>query len=295
MNLRRLEYFLTLAQTVNMHKASELLSISPPALSKAMKVLEQELETILWLRDGRRILLTDAGRALLKKTPALIDQLQALKRNLTETSDRPAPVRIGTFEVFSTYFLRFLNELKWDHHSLEMHELLPGEVEKYVASGDVDIGMTYMPVPHHDLDFLKVTSIEMGVFTLHGAFKNVPQRELPFVVPVSPLQGVPTKMRGLDGWPDDAYERNILHRVTLLESALELCRQGRVAGYFPVFIVQEHNLRMNEKFRLERRPSPYKGRVCRADVYLVKRKSTVESDVIKQIAKALRLICRSET
>lgn len=295
MNIRRLEYFLTLAHTGNMHKASELLNISPPALSKAMKVLEEELETNLWIRDGRRIILTDTGRTLLKNTPAFIEQMKTLKRNLTETDSGPKPVRIGTFEVFSTYFLRFLNELKWDHHSLEMHELLPGEVEKYVASGEVDIGITYMPVPHPDLDFLKVTSIEMGVFTLHNAFRNVPQQELPYVVPVTPLQGVPTKMRGLDGWPEDAYERKILHRVTLLESALELCRQGRVAGYFPVFIVNEHNQRVNEKFRLERKQTPYKGRVCRADVFLVKRKSTVESDLFKQIGKSLRLICQSSS
>jgi DNA-binding transcriptional LysR family regulator len=291
MNFRRLEYFLTLAQTGNLRKASELLHVSAPALSKAMKVLEEELETNLWIRDGRNIILTDSGKSLLKRAPALIDDLKDLKDSLnTEEKGRKA-IRIGTFEVFSTYFLSFLDRLGWDNHSLELHELLPGEIERYVASGEIDIGLTYMPIPESSVDFLKVTSIEMGVFTRKGAFKGVAQNELPFVIPVMPLQGVPTKVRGLDGWPEDAYQRKVLHKVTLMESALELCRQGRAAGYFPAFVAEEHNKRVSEKFQLERRKSPYQGRVCKTDVFIVKRKSYEENESIKQLAKAVRQIC----
>jgi DNA-binding transcriptional LysR family regulator len=291
MNLKRLEYFLTLAQTGNLRQASEMLHISPPALSKAMKVLEEELEAKLWIQNGRGIMLTDSGKSLLRKAPSLMADLQRLKESLNSTAVGPQPIRIGTFEVFSTYFLSFMDKLKWDNHSLELHELLPGEVEKFVLQGDLDIGITYMPIPDPQLDFMKVTAIEMGVFTRKDSFKGVPQQELPFVIPVMPLQGVPTKVRGLDGWPEDAYQRKILHKVTLLESALELCRQGRVAGYFPAFVADEHNKRVQEHLRLERRRSPYNGRVCKADVFIVKRKSYEETDVVKQLAKAIRLIC----
>jgi DNA-binding transcriptional LysR family regulator len=291
MNLRRLEYFLVLAQTGHVHKASELLHVSAPALSKAMKVLEDELDVALWVREGRKIILTDAGKSLLRKAPHLMEELRKLKESLTTRTDGPMPIRIGTFEVFSTYFLTFLEKLNWDNHSLELHELLPGEVERYVVQGDVDMGITYMPIPDAQLDFMRVTSIEMGVFTLRGAFRGVAQTDLPFVIPVMPLQGVPTKVRGLDGWPEDAYQRRVLHKVTLLESALELCRQGRVAGYFPTFVVEEHNKRVNEKYRLERRKSPYPGRVCRADVFLVKRKSMAENILHKQLARAIHTIC----
>jgi DNA-binding transcriptional LysR family regulator len=291
MNIKRLEYFLVLGQTGNLRKAGEMLNVTAPALSKAMRVLEDETGAKLWIRDGRKIILTDSGKRLLKKVPALIEDVKSVLESLTSKNDGPQPIRIGTFEVFSTYFLKFLDRLDWNDHALELHELLPGEVEKHVVAGDVDLGITYLPIAHPDLDFLKVSSIEMGVFTRQGAFKGVPQMELPFVVPVSPLQGVPTKARGLDGWPEDAYRRKVLHRVTLLESALELCRQGRVAGYFPVFIANEHNARVKDEFRLERRKTPYAGRVCRADVFLVKRKSDEESVVAKQIAKAVRLVC----
>ncbi len=293
MNLKRLEYFMTVAQTGNLRKASEMLNVSPPAISKAMKLLEQELETSLWMRDGRGIMLTDSGKQLFKKAPVLIDDFRQLKSSLHVDPNTVRPIKIGTFEVFSTYFLSFMDRLHWNNHSLELHELLPGEVERYVANGDIDIGITYMPIPDPQLDFLKITSIEMGVFIRRGSFKGILQPDLPFVVPVMPLTGTPTRMRGLDGWPEDAFERKVMHRVTLLESALELVRQGRVAGFFPIFVAHEHNLRMSEDYKLERRKGLANCKVRHADVYIVKRKSFEETDVIKQLSKALRQVCGS--
>jgi DNA-binding transcriptional LysR family regulator len=291
MNLRRLEYFQVLAQLGNVRRASELLNVTPPALSKSMKVLEDELEAKLWRRDGRRIHLTDAGKRLLRRTPALIHELRSLRDNIATPMSATTPVRIATFEVFSTYFLSFLERLKWDSHNLELHEVLPGELERYVAQGEVDYGITYMPMAHAELDFLKVTAIEMGVFTKHGAFEGVEQQDLPFVVPVNPINSAPTRIRGLDGWPDDAYTRKVRHQVTLMESALELCRQGRAAGYFPAFIVDEHNRRVRDEFKLERRRcfAP-QCKLRLADVFLVKRKSDEESQIAKQLAKALRTL-----
>jgi len=291
MNIARLEYFCVLAHIGNVQRASEMLRISAPALSKAMKVLEEEFETPLWMRDGRKIVLTDNGKLLLTKVPQLIESIRHLKQSLHGRTLGKRQIKIAAFETFSTYFLSFLHRVGWDDHALEMHELLPGEIEKHIALGDIDLGITYLPVPDPQLDFLKVTSIEMGVYTRQGAFLEVAQKDLPFVIPVMPLQGVPTRVKGLDGWPDDAYERKVLHKVSLLESALELCRQGRVAGYFPSFIVREHNNRVKDELRLERRKSPYAGRVCQADVFLVKRKSFEESAVVKQLAKAIRLVC----
>jgi DNA-binding transcriptional LysR family regulator len=282
---------MVMAQTGNMKRAGEILRVSPPALSKAMRVLEDEVGTKLWIRDGRRTILTDGGKRLLKRAPALVDDMRGLIEELKTGTEGPQAVRIGTFEVFSTYFLSFLDRLGWTNHSLELHELLPGEVERYVAQGALDIGITYLPVPDPALDFIRVTSIEMGVFARKGALKGVAQPDLPFVIPVTPLQAIPTKVRGLDGWPDDAYRRKIAHRVTLLESALELCRQGRAAGYFPVFIAKEHNRRVKAEYQLERRKSPYADRTCRADVFLVKRKSDEESATFRQLARAIRSIC----
>lgn len=287
MNYRRLEYFLTMANSESLAQAAVLLKISPPALSKAMKLLEEECEVKLFIMNGRRLKLSDAGASLLQRAPKLVDELRALKESLHSNPKALSPLKLGTFEVFSTYFLEKISELDIP---LELHEVLPGELERYVLSSHLDFGITYMPIPDSELDFLKVGKIEMGVFTRKDAFKDVAQSSLPYVVPVFPLQGAPTKVKGLDGWPDWAYRRKVMYQVTLMESALELCRLGKCAGYFPAFVVQAHNERVRGSLQLERRRLP-NSQACFSDVYIVKRKSTLEDSRIKQMARILRSIC----
>lgn len=291
MDLNRLQYFVVLASSDSLHEASQILGLTPPALSKAMKILEEELELSLWVKDGRKNILTDEGRDLFKQAPLLLESVKNFKEALhARTSKKNAPLRIGTFEVFSTYFLNFLETPEWQDIPLELHELLPGEIEKYLVQGEIDVGISYMPIPHPELDFLKITSIEMGVFTLKNAFSKVEQPNIPFVIPVAPLQGVPTRIKGLDGWPEDAYRRTINYQVTLMESALELCRQGKVAGYFPAFIVDEHNRKMKPEYHLVRRRFPGAKTSCYTEAYVIKRKSSHENKTIKQLAKALRKV-----
>jgi DNA-binding transcriptional LysR family regulator len=290
MDFQRMRYFQSIARTGHLRKSAELLRISPPALSKAMKVLSEEVGFELFQTDGKRLLLTDAGKNFLSKAEIILEQVEALK-DVNQGFVPDAKFRIATFEVFSTYFLSFIDKIGWGSKPLELQEGLPGEIENLVLRGHADVAISYMPIPHPDLDFMKITAIEMGVFTRQGSFPEMAQKDLPFVVPAQPIHEAPSRLRGLDGWPEDAYKRKTKYEVTLLESALELCRQGKAAGYFPKFIVEEHNRRVLPEFRLERRRSPYGGRVCTTDVYLVKRKVQKESQEIKQIAKAIRLVC----
>lgn len=60
MELRTLQYFLTVAREENITRASEVLHITQPTLSRQMKQLEQELGTELFVR-GRKFALTEAG------------------------------------------------------------------------------------------------------------------------------------------------------------------------------------------------------------------------------------------
>jgi len=293
MDTVRLKYFSAVAETGSVRRAAEILHVSPPSLSKAIHHLEEELGIKLFLRSGRNIRLTDAGRRFADKTKVVLRGLEELRFSAENEQSSLQEVRLATFEVFSTYFLRALEETGWEDLPVTVHDVLPGELERALVERHVDIGLTYMPVPHPDLDYLKVASIEMGVFTASTAFPDAGQQDLPFVVPVNPIFGSPSRVRGLDGWPDDAYPRKIKYKVTLLESALELCRRGKVAGFFPVFVVELHNEVVLKEFRLVRRQSPYKGRVCKTDVFIVKRKADVENTTMKQLAKAVRLFCKS--
>lgn len=292
METSKLEAFIAFAQTENVRKAAELIHVSPGALSKTLHSLGDELGIPLLAPVGRQVVLTQEAQLFLPHAKRIVDEWKAIKNTIegNKIALKESPLRLATFEVFSTYFLSGLKSINWTR-GLKLHEAVPGEIERHILSGEADLGITYLPVPHPRLDFLKIVTVEMGVFVCKNAFKNIDQPHIPFVVPIAPLTGTPTKAKGLDGWPESNYERDVLYEVTLLESGLELCRQGRCAGYFPVFIVDEHNRRVRPEFELVRKMHPTVKHKCYSEVYLVKPKSMPENDLVKKVAKMIRNVC----
>lgn len=291
MDIEKLRYFAAVSKTENLRKASEILHVSPSTLSKALKSLEDSLRVPLVTPFGRGIVLTAQGKAFAERIETILLQVESLKEEMSQSLKQSAegPLTIATFEVFSTYFLGTLPAMDWKERGLVLHEAMPGEIERAVESKAVDFGISYLPVPYPQVEHIKVTSIRMGVYRKKGRFEDIKQSDLPFVIPVHPLSGAPTRIRGLDGWPEDAYTRKIQFEVTLMESALELCRQGRCAGYFPSFVIQEHNRKHLAEFHLIQHPSIYPNRVCYSDVYLVKRKDTAENKDMKLLARMIRM------
>ena len=291
METTRLRHFKAVFEAGSVRKASETLSLTPSALSKSIHALQDSLGLELFQHIGKSLVLTENGKTLSKRLPSILGEIDRLTHELQENTHikKEKPIRIATFEVFSTYFLAGLDDVGLFERSLHLYEGDPGEIESAVAEGRVDFGVTYIPEPYPGCEHIKITSIEMGVFAQKNAFLDLPQEKLPYVVPICPLSGTLSKIKGLDGWPSHAYERKIRYRVTLMESALELCRQGKAAGYFPAFVVKLHNKRHKEAYELTRRRYDFSGNKCSCNVYLVKRKECEETRDIKKIAKMLRL------
>ncbi|MFI7341381.1 LysR family transcriptional regulator [Streptomyces sp. NPDC050085] len=88
MELRHLEYFVAVAEEQNFTRAAARLHIVQSAVSAAVKALERELETRLLDRNSKRVLLTDAGRALLPKARIALDAAR-------DAADAVAEVRGG--------------------------------------------------------------------------------------------------------------------------------------------------------------------------------------------------------
>lgn len=291
MDTNRLHYFCTVAETGSLRGAAELLRLSPAALSKSIKLLEQELSLELLVPSGRGILITDVGKLLSQQGRTLLNQLDLLEATLISGGEENKPLRIGSFEVFTTYFLGPLLGKYLVDVPVVVHEFVPGLLEEALEKREVDVGVTYIPIPSGHLDHLKVGTIEMGLFGIKEAFKDVPFDHLPFAIPTSPVTGSPNKVRGLDGWPDDQLKRWVKYQVTMMESALELCRQSMAVGYFPKFVIKLHNQRAKEQYRLSELSLPKKLSSGKQDVYIVKRKSDIEGKEIKRLAKAIRMVC----
>ena len=81
MELRTLQYFLTVAREENITRASEVLHITQPTLSRQMKQLEQELGTELFVR-GRNFALTEAGMLLRRRAEEVVDMMYKIESEI---------------------------------------------------------------------------------------------------------------------------------------------------------------------------------------------------------------------
>jgi DNA-binding transcriptional LysR family regulator len=78
--LRRLRYFLAVADELNFSRAAEHLHVAQPALSRQIRVLEDELGVELLVRTTHEVTLTEAGRFLRDRGPTLLAAADELWR-----------------------------------------------------------------------------------------------------------------------------------------------------------------------------------------------------------------------
>ena len=98
--LRDLETLVVVTQAGGMRKAATELHLSQPAVSKAMRELEDTLGLKLLERGRRGVAPTPYGQALVKRSKALIDELQNALRELDYLADPEAgEVRLGAMET----------------------------------------------------------------------------------------------------------------------------------------------------------------------------------------------------
>ncbi|MDC9582260.1 LysR family transcriptional regulator [Xenorhabdus sp. PR6a] len=79
MDIRNLEAFIVLAETLNYHKASKRLYLSQPALSKKIHVLEDILGALLFTRGPNGTRLTDFGQKTLENARKFLTHYEKFK------------------------------------------------------------------------------------------------------------------------------------------------------------------------------------------------------------------------
>ncbi len=84
MDIQKLKYFYTTAQLEHITRASEVLHISQPSLTQAIHTLEFELGVDLFIRQGRRIILTKFGKYLKERLETLLPQFDNLPNEIEQ-------------------------------------------------------------------------------------------------------------------------------------------------------------------------------------------------------------------
>jgi DNA-binding transcriptional LysR family regulator len=97
MDLRQIQYAEAIARHANFTRAARELHVAQPALSVAVKSLEEELGVKLFVRTSRRVSLTDAGTAFIERARGILRNLDGLAFEMAEYSGATrGRVRVGS-------------------------------------------------------------------------------------------------------------------------------------------------------------------------------------------------------
>ncbi|MFH8976121.1 LysR family transcriptional regulator [Streptomyces sp. NPDC017890] len=151
---RLLRYFAAVAEEGSVTRAAERLFVSQPALTKQIRQLEAGLGVTLFTRSRTGMALTEPGRALAKRVPALLDGWETARRETRSAASRAARVlRVGFIasaanEATQPIVAEFARRRPgW---RAEMRQASWSNPSAGLADSDVDVALVRLPFPGQD-------------------------------------------------------------------------------------------------------------------------------------------------
>ena len=167
MELRVLRYFLTVAKEQSFTKAAEQLHITQPTLSRQISGLEEELETVLFNRNGRNITLTDEGLLLKRRALEIIDLEDKIVDEFKENEDVvDGVITIGCGEFAAVETLAKIIEgykRKYPMVQIALHTGTADNVLEMMNKGLIDIGLFLEPTNTENLDYIRIKDSDWWV------------------------------------------------------------------------------------------------------------------------------------
>ncbi|MFF4434407.1 LysR family transcriptional regulator [Streptomyces sp. NPDC001513] len=158
MDFRQLTYFLAIVDHGGFNRAAAALYVSQPSLSQAIQGLERDLGSPLFHRMGRRVVLTEAGTALVPRAREALHALELARASVGAVRElrggrlEIAAMASPTVEPLSTMIQRFTE--RYPAVSLSLRVALTREdVVDTVRTGGCELGLltTSSPLPNTDV------------------------------------------------------------------------------------------------------------------------------------------------
>jgi DNA-binding transcriptional LysR family regulator len=148
--MRQLQYFVSIANLGGLRHAADELNVSPGTLSEQLKYLERELGVRLFDRSHRSLTLTEAGHTLLQRTERALQELKTAREEMRDFAQLErgelilgALPGLGPFWL-SRFLVAFLKE--YPNVGLRLIERNSGVLLKLLDSGEIHIGAVLLPL-----------------------------------------------------------------------------------------------------------------------------------------------------
>lgn len=143
MDIRYLEYILTIAEEKNLSKAAEKVFISQPALSQYLHKLEKELNTKLFVREQNSLSLTDSGKVYLNGIKSILSIKKEGEFKLAQLKNPSSTkIKIGINNYLQNFFYTYILPLYKDSNpkiSFDVQIISSQDSLYYLENNAVDV------------------------------------------------------------------------------------------------------------------------------------------------------------
>ena len=236
MTLQQLTYFLAAAEHGSFSAAAESLFMAQPSLSEQIRRLEAELGVALFVRVGRGLELTEAGRMLRPHAERTLDAAREAAESVREVRDLTGgTVAFGTFGSAHHYLLGGLvQDFRTRHPNVRVRVVGQNSVEvaDAVRDGHLEAGLVVLPVDDRGLDVRPAMREEILYVTGEAERARTPMT-------IEALADAPLILFDARWGSDDPTRRQLRERaqkagvkvepeieVEYVTAALELCARG---------------------------------------------------------------------
>jgi len=146
MTIQQLKYIITISENGSLNKAAEVLFITQPSLTSAVRELEKELGIALFNRGGKGVTLTNDGTEFLQYARQVVAQYDRLLEKYGRGGTLRKKFGISTqhysFAVKS--FVEMVKQFDTDEYEFAIRETKTSEVIEDVTTGKSEVGILYL-------------------------------------------------------------------------------------------------------------------------------------------------------
>ena len=246
-NMNQLRVFFTVAKLGSMTLAARELMVTPQAISKQLKVLEEFLEIKLLYSEGRSIKLTRIGSEMYQMSKEVFDRVGHIEKYIKDLSSLKAGVlRVGYSQTTAKFIMpQVIDLFEKDHPKIKiiLQQGFPGEMIKDVLDRKIDIAVIGR-IPDNQEGKINYKAFKSRFLTLiasptYPISDEIPVGFLTKTPLLMPPEGSSTRAAVLAFFTKYELTPNIVFESPNIEIDKKLVRKGKGLCFVPDVTVRE--------------------------------------------------------
>ncbi len=242
MSFRQIRYFIAIAETGSVSSAASAIHISQSTLTTAIKQLEEELSTELFLRHAKGMELTHTGHQFLRQAHLIMNSVKNAKRSLQQSTDEvEGELNIGVTSLVAGYYLAdLLSRFQQIYHKVSIRVIEDDRdyIEHLLVSGELDVAVVILS----NLEYRNALNIEVLTHSQYRLWlppehklleDESPGMEQILNEPQILLTVDDMETRILNLWPDTSQTPKIAMRSSSVEAVRSLVSAGMGVAMMP--------------------------------------------------------------